>query len=93
MLELERTVPPAIEPFLMGWTESEDPFAPIKLQFADLHNAIAFAERHGWRYEVHDSLGPTRVRGSIRNAVRYDLSHVIARVQQFSNDTAARSAV
>jgi hypothetical protein len=79
-LEFERTIPLTIEPFLMGWTESEDPLAPIKLQFPDLQSAIAFAERHGWRYAVHDTPVPTRV--STRRAARYDISNILARVQQ-----------
>jgi hypothetical protein len=43
-----------IEP-LMGWTSSRDPFASIpRLRFPDRESAIAFAERHGWRYLARD---------------------------------------
>jgi ETC complex I subunit conserved region len=89
-LEFERTVPLTIEPFLMGWTESADPFAPIKLEFPNLQSAIAFAEHHGWRYAVHDAPLPTRL--STRGAARYDVSDILARVQQIPRDIAEKTA-
>jgi ETC complex I subunit-like protein len=84
MLEFERTVPPLIEP-LMGWTESDDPLAPVRLHFPDLQSAIAFAERHGWRYQVHDESIPGAGSRAVRNAARYDISNVLAQVHSVSS--------
>jgi hypothetical protein len=68
VLEFERTVPPTVEP-LMGWTESADPFAPIRLEFPDLQCAIEFAERQGWRYDIRETpaADPRAVRDGLRN--------------------------
>jgi hypothetical protein len=85
-LELERTVPPTVEP-LMGWTESADPFAAVQLHFPDLQRAIAFAERQGWRYQVRDSaVGAYR---QARASASYDVSGALARVQDATRSAAA----
>merc|ERR1711983_105321 len=39
---------------LMGWASSADPVSNILLDFATKEDAIAFAERHGWDYELED---------------------------------------
>jgi hypothetical protein len=84
LLEFDRTVPPVVEP-LMGWTESADPFTPIKLHFPDLQSAIEFAERQGWRYEVRDAPALAR------SAARYDLSNILARMQRIFSPAVAKA--
>jgi hypothetical protein len=37
---------------LMGWTGGTNPLFQVRLQFDHLQQAIAFAERNGWDYEV-----------------------------------------
>lgn len=37
---------------LMGWTSSADPMSSLKLTFDTREEAMAFAERNGWTYEV-----------------------------------------
>ena len=43
--------PKEIDP-LMGWTSSRDTMQQVKLQFATLEEAKAYAEKNGWRYTV-----------------------------------------
>ena len=37
---------------LMGWTSSADPMSNVRLPFDSKEDAIAFAERNGWKYKV-----------------------------------------
>lgn len=37
---------------LMGWGGSADPLSTTKLTFDSAQDAIAFAEKNGWKYEV-----------------------------------------
>lgn len=37
---------------LMGWTSTADPMSNMELNFDDRADAIAFAERNGWEYDV-----------------------------------------
>lgn len=37
---------------LMGWTSSEDTLNQVKLKFATLDEAVAFAQGKGWVYTV-----------------------------------------
>lgn len=37
---------------LMGWTSSSDPMSHVKLDFNTKEEAIQFAEKQGWTYEV-----------------------------------------
>jgi hypothetical protein len=89
VLEFDRTVPPQIE-WLMGWTESADPFQPIRLYFPDLQSAIEFAGRHGWRYELHDAPVATSRYEAARKAARHDVSSALARVQTPPQDISSR---
>jgi hypothetical protein len=50
VLEAEPT-PKVLDP-LMGWTGSRDTMQQVKLQFATLEEAKAYAEKNGWRYTV-----------------------------------------
>lgn len=58
-----------------------DPFALIRLEFPDRQSAVAFAERHGWAFEVSDP-PPRRIRyRNYAEELRHDLSDTIRRVQ------------
>jgi NADH dehydrogenase (ubiquinone) Fe-S protein 4 len=37
---------------LMGWTSSSDPMSNVKLNFDAQDDAVAFAKKNGWKYEV-----------------------------------------
>lgn len=37
---------------LMGWTSTSDPMSNVQLDFDNQADAIAFAERNGWKYET-----------------------------------------
>ena len=37
---------------LMGWTSSADPMSNVRLSFDSREDAVAFAERNGWKYNV-----------------------------------------
>lgn len=50
-LEFEPRSAPDIEP-LMGWTASDDVTQQVQLRFANRDQAVAFAERQGWSYEL-----------------------------------------
>jgi len=53
ILEFEPTRPSGRD-FLTGWTMGEDPLVHVRMGFGDLQEAIAFAERQGWRYVVRE---------------------------------------
>jgi hypothetical protein len=48
-----------IEP-LMGWTSSGDMRQQVRLRFATVEEAVAYAERHGIAYQVFDPKAPER---------------------------------
>jgi hypothetical protein len=53
VLEFEPTSPPELEP-LMGWVASTDTQKQVRLVFPSRESALAFADRHGWDYTVHE---------------------------------------
>jgi len=53
VLEDEPRVPREIDP-LMGWTSSSDMRQQVQLRFETKEEAIAYAERNGIAYTVHD---------------------------------------
>lgn len=53
VLEFEPQLPRTIDP-LMGWTGSQDPRQQVQLSFDTKEEAIAYAERNGIPYTVHD---------------------------------------
>jgi hypothetical protein len=59
VLDYEPEQPREIEP-LMGWTSSGDMRQQVRLQFATLEEAVAYAERHGIGYQVFDAKAPVR---------------------------------
>ena len=38
----------------MGWASTADPLSNMVLDFATKEDAMAFAEKHGWAYELED---------------------------------------
>jgi hypothetical protein len=50
LLESE-PAPKEIDP-LMGWTSSRDTMQQVKLYFATVEEATAYAKKEGWRYSV-----------------------------------------
>jgi hypothetical protein len=57
VLDYEPEQPREIEP-LMGWTSSGDMRQQVRLQFATVEEAVAYAERHGIAYQVFDAKAP-----------------------------------
>ena len=53
VLEDELRVPREIDP-LMGWTSSADTRQQVQLRFESKEEAIAYAERNGIAYVVHE---------------------------------------
>ncbi len=48
---------------LMGWTGSGETNRQVKLKFADLESAIAYAEKHGISYQIQQ---PNRRRRKLK---------------------------
>jgi ETC complex I subunit-like protein len=59
VLDYEPEQPREIEP-LMGWTSSGDMRQQVRLRFATVEEAVAYAERHGIPYQVFDAKTPAR---------------------------------
>jgi ETC complex I subunit conserved region len=96
VLEFERTVPPFIDP-LTGWAAGADPLAHLRLEFPDLENAIAFAERHGWSYEVEEPPRRQIVPKSYTDRFKYELADTLRCVEPWrgpmmGNDSARELA-
>jgi ETC complex I subunit-like protein len=53
VLDYEPASPREIEP-LMGWTSSDDTRSQIRMQFATLEEAVAYATRHGIPFRVDE---------------------------------------
>jgi hypothetical protein len=53
VLEFEPSAPREIDP-LMGWTSSSDMRAQVKLEFDTREDAVAYAERNGIPYAIHE---------------------------------------
>ena len=53
VLDFEPAAPREIDP-LMGWTSSRDMRQQVKLSFDTKEEAIAYAERNGIAYAVHE---------------------------------------
>jgi hypothetical protein len=54
VLDYEPEEPRVVES-LMGWTTSGDMKSQLRLRFATKEEAVAYAERHGIPYEVHEA--------------------------------------
>jgi hypothetical protein len=59
VLDYEPEQPREIEP-LMGWTSSGDMRQQVRLRFATVDEAVAYAERHGIPYQVSDAKASAR---------------------------------
>jgi hypothetical protein len=59
-MEFEPARRPIRDP-LMGWLGSSDPDQQIRLFFPSKARAVAFAERHAWRYAVKVPPGQVRL--------------------------------
>ena len=53
VLEYEPTTPRAPDP-LMGWSSARDTLNQVRMRFATLDEAKAFAEKHGIAYGVEE---------------------------------------
>ena len=54
VLDYEPEEPRVVES-LMGWTSSGDMKSQLRLRFDTKEEAVAYAERHGIPYEVHEA--------------------------------------
>jgi hypothetical protein len=70
VLDYEPEQPSTVEP-LMGWTSSGDMKRQLRLQFDTSAEAVAYCERHGIPYEVHESKPPRRLRISYADNFSY----------------------
>jgi hypothetical protein len=52
-LDFELSEPREVEP-LMGWTSSGDMLQQVRLRFDTKEEAVAYCERHGIAYVVHE---------------------------------------
>ncbi|XP_070542296.1 NADH dehydrogenase [ubiquinone] iron-sulfur protein 4, mitochondrial-like [Ptychodera flava] len=43
---------------LMGWSSSADPLSNVMVRFNSKEDAVRFAEKHGWRYEIEEKRTP-----------------------------------
>jgi hypothetical protein len=59
VLDYEPEEPRVVES-LMGWTSSGDMNSQIRLRFATKEEAVAYAERHGIPYQVHETKAAPR---------------------------------
>jgi len=66
---------------LMGWVSSADTQSPVAMHttFETAEEAIAFAERNGWRYELQRDY--TRVPGRVDSAYAYNFVPVAVQVR------------
>jgi ETC complex I subunit conserved region len=64
VLEFEPQSAPFIEP-LMGWTDSTDPMAQVRLSFPTREAAVAYAEYQGLEYEVREVVKPVKDCGPV----------------------------
>lgn len=77
-LDFEPEQPRAIEP-LMGWTSSTDMKQQLTLRFDTKDEAIAYCERQGIPYQVHEP------RESLRKAAAYADNFAFRRVEPWTH--------
>ena len=78
LLEFEPEQPASIEP-LMGWTSSGDMKQQVKLHFATLEEAVAYAERNGISYQIFKPHDPTT------KVMSYSDNFKVSRVGQWTH--------
>lgn len=79
LLEFAPADPPSRSGFARSGSAT-DPLAHLRIEFPDRASAIAFAERHGWPYEVEEPPARRIHYRSYADQLRSDLSGAIARV-------------
>ncbi|MEE8516625.1 MAG: ETC complex I subunit [Alphaproteobacteria bacterium] len=52
VLEFVAETPKQRDP-LMGWSGSDDTQSQVRIQFSSLDDAVAYADKEGYRYQVH----------------------------------------
>ena len=57
LLEYEPELPQTADP-LMGWTSSSDMNGQVRLTFDSKEEAVAYAERHGIPFRLHEPQDP-----------------------------------
>jgi ETC complex I subunit conserved region len=71
ILEYEPATPRRPDP-LMGWASAQDTLNEVRLHFATLDQAVAFADRHGLDYSVIEPQEPTEKPKSYADNFRWD---------------------
>lgn len=71
VLDFEPSEPRQVEP-LMGWTSSGDMRQQVRLRFATKEEAIAYCERHGLAYQIHETEPSARRVMSYSDNFAYD---------------------
>jgi hypothetical protein len=61
---------------LMGWSSAHDTLNEVRLHFATLAEAVAFAEKHGLDYTVIAPQPRTEKQKSYADNFRYDRLHI-----------------
>ena len=78
VLEYEPEVPLKVDP-LMGYTSSSDMLRQVRLEFDSRDEAVAYAEREGIAYRVHDkperSVKPASYSDNFRSNRRQPWTH------------------
>ena len=57
---------------LMGWASSADPLSNVDVKFDSKQEAIAFCERNGWTYYVHEPCRRRRMKKNYGNNFSWD---------------------
>jgi hypothetical protein len=71
VLEFDPELPRKIDP-LMGYTTSADMKSQIRLTFATREEAVAYAEKHGIAFRLHEPKEAKRRQISYAENFRYD---------------------
>jgi ETC complex I subunit conserved region len=71
ILEYEPATPRRPEP-LMGWASAQDTLNEVRLRFATLEEAVAFADKHGLAYTVIQPQESIEKPKSYADNFRYD---------------------
>jgi hypothetical protein len=71
VVEFEPETPRKIDP-LMGYTSSSDMKSQVRLKFPNRDEAVAYCQKNGIAYRVHDSEKSERRKISYSDNFRYD---------------------
>jgi hypothetical protein len=70
VLEYEPESPREADP-LMGWTSSSDMKSQIRLRFETKEEAVAYAERNGVPYRLHEPAERSRIKRSYSDNFKF----------------------